>query len=352
MRMRRRSTGWLCAFVALLGILAVQTPIAAIDVPPDAAYVLAPGRLIDVGGHKLNLYCMGTGSPTVVMDAGLGFGAYAWALVQPSIATFTRVCSYDRAGYGFSEPGPYPRTSARIVQELRALLRTAGEAPPYVLVGWSFGGMNAKLFAETDRREMAGLVLVDSSHEDMMSVYPPDWVAGQSQTESLLARCRDAAAAGSLTPASDLYPKCSPFIASPAFPPPLYQLLQPLMSKPTNYATQLSESHELFHASADEVRAARCDLETLPMEVLHAAGTGTPTADDLAFAPGYQRLMMATAALSRIGEYLLVSGAGHAIQLDRPSIVIDAVHHVVEDARSPAPHPLGPRDASLPLCAE
>src|SRR6266581_4556210 len=91
-----------------------------------------PGQLVDVNGHRLHLHCQGQGSPTVVLEAGLSHGAIEWGLVQPEVAKFTRVCAYDRAGHGWSEPGPLPRTSRRIAEELHTLLTRAGIEPPYV----------------------------------------------------------------------------------------------------------------------------------------------------------------------------------------------------------------------------
>ncbi len=107
-----------------------------------------PGQLVDVGGFRLNLYCMGSGSPTVVFDSGFGDWAPAWSKVQPQIAKWTRACSYDRAGAGFSDPGPMPRTSVRIAGELRTALHNAGIAGPYILVGSAFGGDNVRTFAD------------------------------------------------------------------------------------------------------------------------------------------------------------------------------------------------------------
>src|SRR5882672_10428638 len=111
----------------------------------DTADYPPPGLMIDVGGHRLHLVCQGKGSPIVIMDAGLGDSWLTWSKTQPEIATRTQVCSYDRAGFGYSEPGPWPRDSKQIVAELHALLKAADLAPPYVLVGHSFGGYNTRL---------------------------------------------------------------------------------------------------------------------------------------------------------------------------------------------------------------
>ena len=128
----------------------------------------AAEHLIDVGGYRLFLRCEGEGAPAVVLDAGLGdcTSNGAWQSVESRVAAFTRVCSYDRAGLGRSDPGPAPRTGGRIVEELRALLNAAGIAPPYVLVGHSFGGATMRLFAAHHPGEVAGLVLVDAMNEE------------------------------------------------------------------------------------------------------------------------------------------------------------------------------------------
>jgi pimeloyl-ACP methyl ester carboxylesterase len=108
-----------------------------------------PGNLVDVGGHRLHIQCVGAGRPTVVLETGVLAMSALWGGVQPQVAVRTRVCSYDRAGLGWSEPGPVPRDAVRIASELRALLRNASEPPPYVLVGHSFGGLLVRVY--TDR---------------------------------------------------------------------------------------------------------------------------------------------------------------------------------------------------------
>src|SRR4029077_1689731 len=126
-----------------------------------------PGRLVDVGGHKLHIWCTGSGEPTVVLENGLsgGSGIVGWSVVQPEVAKFTRVCSYDRAGIGYSDPGPSPRTARRIASELAQLLDRSGIAGPVVLVGASIAGFNVRVFASDHPERAAGLVLVDASHE-------------------------------------------------------------------------------------------------------------------------------------------------------------------------------------------
>src|SRR5579864_863649 len=156
------------AFVAALFLMlvwAVQVR-AQSSTPADIVYA-RPGQLIDAGGFRLNLYCMGSGSPTVVFDSGWGDWAPAWSKVQPEIAKWTRACSYDRAGAGFSDPGPMPRTSVRIAGELRTALHNAGIDGPYILVGSAFGGDNVRTFADLYMGEVAGLVLIDADPTDV-----------------------------------------------------------------------------------------------------------------------------------------------------------------------------------------
>jgi pimeloyl-ACP methyl ester carboxylesterase len=129
------------------------------------------GRAVDVGGRTLNLYCSGDGSPAVIFETGGNSPGYEWTAVQTSIAGFTRACWYDRAGVGWSDPPPSPRTSVSVASDLHEILRRASVPPPYVLVGASIGGEYARIYAGHYPQEVAGLVLVDSSHPDQQE--PP-----------------------------------------------------------------------------------------------------------------------------------------------------------------------------------
>src|SRR5918994_2966933 len=123
-------------FLIIIILIFLIAPIASMGAPPQP-----PGRLVDVGGGGINMhiYCTGEGSPTVVLDAGLNGGTMSWAKVQEQVSNHTRVCSYDRAGMSWSEPGPKPRTFMIIADELHTLLQASGEQGPYVLVGHSVG---------------------------------------------------------------------------------------------------------------------------------------------------------------------------------------------------------------------
>jgi pimeloyl-ACP methyl ester carboxylesterase len=127
-----------------------------------------PGRLVSLGSHRLHVHCLGDGSPVVVFDAALGGSSLSWTFIQPAVAAFTTACTYDRAGFGWSDAGPMPRTAGRIAAELHALLRAAEVPPPYVLVGHSFGGLSIRAYASSYPEDVAGLVFVDPAH-------PEDW---------------------------------------------------------------------------------------------------------------------------------------------------------------------------------
>ena len=142
------------------GLLLVL-PAVATAAPGDELYA-RPGRLVAANGPRLNLYCEGAGSPAVVFDSGFEDWAPVWALVQPAVAMWTRACSYDRAGAGFSEPGRMPRSSVQIASELRAALRNSGIKGPHILIGHAFGGDNVRTFAQLYPEDTAGLVLVEA----------------------------------------------------------------------------------------------------------------------------------------------------------------------------------------------
>jgi pimeloyl-ACP methyl ester carboxylesterase len=132
-----------------------------------------PGRLVDVGGYRMHIDCIGQGSPTVVLDSGLGDSFISWQKVQPEIGQFVRVCSYDRAGMGYSEPSSHARTSLVFAEELHQLLHNAGVPPPYVLVGHSMAAYDIRLYASHFRDDVIGIVFIDGSHPDQLQRFPP-----------------------------------------------------------------------------------------------------------------------------------------------------------------------------------
>jgi len=170
----KRWRGWLKR--GAIGALAVPVALAlvgmiyqALGTQADRRNFPPPGRLVDVGGHRLHIQCAGAGRPTVVLETGANAMSALWGNVQPQVAVRTRVCSYDRAGLGWSEPGPEPRDALHIASELRTLLRNAAETPPYVLVGHSFGGLLVRVYTDQYPEDVVSLLLLDSSHPDQVA---------------------------------------------------------------------------------------------------------------------------------------------------------------------------------------
>lgn len=166
-RKSRVAAACLLAMVAVLvlsiGGLALYQAVATAD---DQRSFPPPGQLVDVGGYRMHIYCMGEGSPTVILDAMFPGTVSNWGWVQPEIARTTRVCAYDRAGLGWSEPGPEPRTAQQAARELDTLLAAAEVPGPYILVGHSLGGLSARMYASMFPDRVAGMVLVEGTNPD------------------------------------------------------------------------------------------------------------------------------------------------------------------------------------------
>jgi pimeloyl-ACP methyl ester carboxylesterase len=170
MRWTAKALLWLV--VALVVLAVIGAIYQAIATERDERAYPPPGQLVDVGGYRLHLNCVGEGSPTVILESALGAMSAHWVRVQQQVAKTTRVCAYDRAGLGWSEPGPEPRDARQISSELHTLLKDADTEGPYVLVGHSYGGLYARMYAARYPNEVAGVVLVDSSHPEQFTRSP------------------------------------------------------------------------------------------------------------------------------------------------------------------------------------
>ena len=284
------------------------------------------GQLVDVGGRNMHIHCMGEGSPTVILDSGLGDSYLSWHKVQPEIAKFTHVCSYDRAGLGFSDPGPQPRTSKVIAEELRALLQAAGVPPPYVIVGHSMGGYDVRVYASIYRSDIVGMVLVDASHPDQENRFPPE-----------------------LKNMEGSWRREAEFIAY-AMPFGVPRFLGLCDNDPTSRAAdcnartareQLAEI-KAFPESAAET-AATGSLGDLPLAVL-SHDPDKPSGDlppEIAKPTNeaWERMQVELTYLSTRGTRTIAKNSAHYIQIDRPDVVIEAVRNVVEQARQGRPTP-------------
>ncbi|OLE82393.1 MAG: hypothetical protein AUF76_09600 [Acidobacteria bacterium 13_1_20CM_2_65_9] len=272
----------------------------------DLALTPPPGQLVDIGGHRLHLWCTGAGTPAVVLDTGLGGSSAEWGYVQPEVARFTRVCSYDRAGMGYSDPGPSPRTARRIASELATLIDRSGIDGRLVLVGASSGGFNVRVFASDHPQRVAGLVLVDASHEDQAHEVPR------------LARfVRLLSTVGVLRMVGVSF---GPRVESVA--PSARQFARATSFRAAGYQ---AAADEIIHIreSASEVRSSRRKL-TIPVVVI----TGGRGADAT-----WRDLQRDQVTLSERGCQIIAQQSGHVVAMDQPQVVVDAVRTVVQTAR-------------------
>lgn len=293
-----------------------------------------PGTLVDVGGHRLHLWCQGEGNPTVVLEAGLSSPALSWALVQPKVAAFTRVCSYDRAGYGWSDVGPKPRSAEQISQELHQLLLNAGVPGPYVLVGHSLGGLYVRVFAHRYPEDAAGLVLVDTGHEDQRHRMPSSPWRRRLGEELVWQRYR-----------------LNPFLARlgmhrwqnrpsgvvDALPASLRPAARAIGLQARSYDWIFGEGGAV-RLSEEQVRHAKALLE-IPLIVV-SAPFGGPKPGERAKDELFQRrrriwmeLQRELTGLSSQGTQMIAEQSGHMVPLDQPDVVVEAIRRVVSAVR-------------------
>jgi pimeloyl-ACP methyl ester carboxylesterase len=304
---------------------ATAAPTGAVGV--TSAYDV-PGQLVSLPDHRwINLRCSGQGAPLVLLEAGFGSGSVAWPKLQPMIAARTRVCSYDRAGYGFSDPGPLPRHGAAIARDLDNALRAAKLSGPYVVVGHSAGGLYAQLFAGRRRREMAGLVLVDPSVVYQERRMAEIFGAGAGSLDPIrrrVQRCIAATEAGGAAVADPAFNECVPANASPA------ARAQGL--RPSLWRTQLSELDTLFTQTSDQRARLGGLIRDVPTIVLTASPTGEPAGPD---APGnqvWEGVHRDLVAQFAHGSQRLVK-SGHLMMNERPDAVAAAVFEIIEASR-------------------
>ena len=289
--------GWIVrlAFAAIIGValaLVVDVvraggPTAWLAARSMAAPYVPQGRSIDVGGRSVYLDCRGEGSPTVVLESGMGGGAGSWGTVLDEMAATTRTCAYDRPGLGSSDPRGR-HTLADTVADLRKALEVAGEVAPFVLVGHSHGGNYVRVFTDRYRSDVAGIVMVDTFDPDLETAYiHPLLGALRPEYEAQLDRLRDLVA-------------------------------------------QVEDLD--WPASEQELRAA--SVAGTPVEVLRAP-RGDPRLDAAtndavaaAWIAAYESLSPGSV------HYELAWGAGHLIQMERPDLVIAATRRLVDAARS------------------
>lgn len=306
----------------------------------DKSAPAPPGKLVDLGGHQLHVHCSGLGSPVVVVENGLGDFSFDWTLVQTQVSRYTRICTYDRAGYAWSDPGPKPRTFAQLNLELHDALGKLGEKGPFVLVGHSYGGPVMINFASTYPNEAVGLVLVDSAHQGMRVGI------GGKQTIRLGegAQVREIP-----TPREEMVAGDKP--TPPANDPPaamkldaVYKNLPTAQQKLQLWAQGLPgiEDAENSQREWSEVYFAKWLAKTrdgalgaLPLIVLTRAEGGYKEDLDVPAAQMEQERKDGQAMLLRLSSNSaqMIVPCGHNMDLEAPGFVSYAIHRVVNAVR-------------------
>jgi pimeloyl-ACP methyl ester carboxylesterase len=319
------------------------------QVPPESAPLPPPGRLIVVGGWRLHLHCTGTiapAQPTVVLEAGMGDFSVEWSLVQPAVARFARVCSYDRAGDGWSDLGPNPRTLHQIVDELHTLLERSGESAPYLLVGHSFGGGVVRLYQSTYPPAVAGLVLIDAGSDNPVRLLgngrlghasdlatgapiPPVRRSGPLRESDVPAAAMSQMKAAAANAARNANPG-----SRSKLPPDAQRMRTWVLSRWQHAAAGFNpvESDELMALRAARLKSEHA-LGDLPLVVLTRGLPDEQGPDAQALEEEHRKEQAEIAALSRRGEQVIATQSGHHIQLDEPDLVIETIRRLVATAR-------------------
>src|SRR5215470_3963528 len=308
-----------------------------------------PGKLVDIGGWRLHLNCTGetrVSQPTVILEAGVGDFSVEWSLVQPEVSKFARVCSYDRAGDGWSDLGPHPRTLRQIVYELHTLLDKAGVKPPLVLVGHSYGGWLVRLYASTYPADVVGMALVEAGADNPWRTLPN----GKLGRSSDLAKGQPIPAVKTSNPlrVSDIPPEALSQMKAGAqqlakhpnepprdkLPPDAQRMRAWALAQLGHVAAAVNpfEHEELAGLRAERAKSEH-PLGDMPLIVLTRGKSEENGPDGKALEEEHRRVHTAMAAMSRNGKLVVAANSGHHVQLDEPELVIKAIHDLLTAAR-------------------
>ena len=314
-------------------LCAAAEPAPAPD--PSLATYATPATLVDIGGaRKLNLRCSGEGTPVVMLESGATADSMAWHKVQPSIAKSTKVCAYDRAGFGFSDDGPLPRDLDADAKDLNALIHAAKIATPVVLVGHSLGTNIVRRYAEKYPADVGGIVLVDPPPQHI-SEFSKDWVktddAAHAQVIAFAKMCGNAAKAGELAKPTGDAAKCiRP--PDPAYPDALNAAIHAQKQKPPFWHTLISEFETNMTIFEEPVSPKESHGAT-PLIVLVADGSfaDAPPDGKSAMEAAQQKTNRLILATSTRSERRLVANSSHDMQFEQPDAIVAAVADVVKE---------------------
>jgi pimeloyl-ACP methyl ester carboxylesterase len=335
--MDRRALRLARNIASLVVVLAVVLVVAGISYQTtekriDARRFPEAGRLVDIGGYRLNINCTGQGSPTVVLESGLATLSLGWQRVQSGIAEFTRVCSYDRAGYAWSDASPRPRTSVEIAKELHILLGNAGERPPYVLVGHSFGGLDIRAYNGLYPNEVVGMVLPESTHPDLLDRLPPSIkkLSDNAQSE----REREVLWAPFLYGLGITRFLRRKVIDDPNAPRGEREYAY--LSMPPKFNEAVTREAGALEESGAQVKASGT-LGDKPLIVLTAEKGGlSGEGKDFEYLRGIwiNDLQLQLTHLSTRGQRVMVPDSDHMIPFERPDVIVNAVREVCATANA------------------
>lgn len=298
-----------------------------------------PGELMKIGGgRRINLRCSGQGAPTILLEGGYAATSLAWWKIQPELSRRYRVCAYDRAGYGFSDPGPEPRDGAAVARDFDRALRAARIQGPFIVVGHSAGGLYARLFYNRRPRDVVGMVLVETSVEQQDDRFAGQFGPRAASLEGMrnqAVACEAAASRRQLPSEKAELVSC---VAKPRADQPatVNAARQAEGMRASMWKTQISELDSLWGRTSDQVSLGRASYGDLPLIVLTAgdAFAEVPEPARSAVRALWSDLHAEVAARSTRGEVRLIPGATHMMIIDKPEAVIAAVDDVVAQRKS------------------
>lgn len=305
---------------------------------PDV-YARAATLVAIAPGRQLNLRCAGHGAHTVVLEAGSHADSSTWFRVQPLLASFTRVCAYDRAGYGFSDAGPLPRNLDADVEDLHMLIHRAGIATPVVLVGHSLGSNIARRYAELHPADVSAMVLVDPPAQDI-AAFAPGWQRDESELDkqrfTFIRACEAAAGKGTLAKKPPAGMERCLAGDDPLADARVNAATRTWKSRPGFWRTLLSELQDNARVFADPV-SDRESHGAMPLLVLSASDTyaDAPAKLHTALEAAREKTQTDIAATSSRGRLIRVPHTSHDIQIDQPEAVADAVGQVLRQTAAP-----------------